>query len=482
MNRKMLANCRMMRIGFRLSSIKATFDRSKIKDLSISDVSRRVQVRARVQSVRSRGKQCFLVLRQDHCTVQGFMSANIAVDTETILHMIKTASNIKPESIVEIEATVAKAAVKACTLTDIELHVNNIDVICPITVQQLPFSVEDAQKPDSDDARRIMLDTRLNNRVMDLRTCTNHAIFKMQAGVGKMFRQHLESHDFMEIHTPKLISAASEGGSNVFSVPYFKTNAYLAQSPQLYKQMMICSDFEKVYEIGPVFRAENSLSHRHMTEFVGLDLEMTIDTHYHEVLDVFDKLFVSIFKQLKSQFANEIKTVQTLFPSEEFQFLEPSLRLDFKDAISLLRDNNIAVVDFEDFNTETERALGRLVKEKYKTDFFILDKYPLVVRPFYTMPDPERPGYSNSYDVFMRGEEVMSGAQRIHDPDILAESAKSHGIDVKKIKDYLDAFKYGCLPHGGGGIGLERVVMLYLDLKNIRRASLFPRDPRRLTP
>ncbi|KAH6572874.1 hypothetical protein BASA60_006361 [Batrachochytrium salamandrivorans] len=159
-----------------------------------------------------------------------------------------------------------------------------------------------------------------------------------------------------------------------------------------------------------------------------------------------------------------------------------SLRLEFPEAIQMLRDANVEIGDFDDFNTAQERLLGKLVREKYNTDFFILDKFPLAVRPFYTMPDPQRPGYSNSYDFFIRGEEIMSGAQRIHDPSYLKKRAEEHGVDISTIQPYIDAFKYGAPPHAGGGIGLERVVMLYLDLGNIRKTSLFPRDPKRLTP
>lgn len=326
------------------------------------------------------------------------------------------------------------------------------------------------------------LDTRLDHRVIDLRTVANQAIFRIQSGVCNLFREFLAKDGFVEIHTPKIISAASEGGANVFRVSYFKNDAFLAQSPQLYKQMMICSDFEKVFEIAPVFRAENSFTHRHMTEFVGMDLEMAFREHYHEVLDLFDKLFVSIFKGLKEQFAKEVATVKSQYPFDDFLFLEPTLRLNYADAIKMLREAGVELGDYDDLNTENERILGKLVRDKYKTDFYMLDKFPLAVRPFYTMPDPHNPKYSNSYDFFIRGEEILSGAQRIHDPDLLAEKAKEHGVELKTIQAYLDSFKYGVPPHAGGGIGLERVVMLYLNLKNIRRTSLFPRDPRRLEP
>lgn len=292
----------------------------------------------------------------------------------------------------------------------------------------------------------------------------------------------MSNQGFCEIHTPKIINAASEGGANVFKVSYFKTFAYLAQSPQLYKQMAIAADFDKVFTVGGVFRAEDSNTHRHLTEFVGLDLEMAIKYHYHEVTDVIGNLFTSIFKGLEENFKEEIETVRKQFPSEPFEFLEPALRLEYVEGVKLLNENGVKMGDDEDLTTANEKFLGKLVKEKYGTDFFILDKYPLAVRPFYTMPDPDSKKFSNSYDMFIRGEEILSGAQRIHCPTLLAERAKHHGIHPSTIKDYIDSFKYGCPPHAGGGIGMERVVMLYLGLHNIRKTSMFPRDPKRLTP
>jgi aspartyl/asparaginyl-tRNA synthetase len=246
--------------------------------------------------------------------------------------------------------------------------------------------------------------------------------------------------------------------------------------------MVVCGDFERVYEIGSVFRAENSFTHRHMTEFIGLDLEMAFEEHYHEILDVFDELFVHIFTGLETEYAADLEVVHRQYPFEKFQFLPKTLRLEYKDAVALLRENGVEMGDYDDLSTEIEKKLGHLVKEKYHTDFFMLDKFPLAVRPFYTMPDPKNPKYSNSYDFFMRGEEILSGAQRIHDADMLIERAKEHGVDPESIKHYVDAFRMGAPPHGGGGIGLERVIFFYLNLGNIRRVSLFPRDPNRISP
>ena len=209
---------------------------------------------------------------------------------------------------------------------------------------------------------------------------------------------------------------------------------------------------------------------------------MTIREHYFEILDVIDDLFVHMFDGL-AKMTKELETVNSQYPFEPLEYLRPSLRLTFEEGVKMLHDAGFTDVDpLDDLSTETERTLGKLVKDKYKTDFYILHRYPLNARPFYTMPAPDNKDYTNSYDVFIRGEEIISGAQRIHDPAFLAERAKACGLDVSTIQSYIDSFSYGAPPHGGCGVGLERVAMLYLGLNNIRKSSLFPRDPNRLTP
>tara|TARA_B100001142_G_C14225875_1_gene613439 strand:- start:75 stop:1064 length:990 start_codon:yes stop_codon:yes gene_type:complete len=329
----------------------------------------------------------------------------------------------------------------------------------------------------------VLQDTRLNYRVIDLRTPANQAIFRVQSAVCELFREALRRKDFVEIHTPKLIGGASEGGASVFKLDYMGQPACLAQSPQLYKQMAIEADMDRVFEIGPVFRAENSNTHRHLCEFTGLDMEMTIKEHYSEVLDVLNDLFLHMFDGLNERFKHELEVVNAQHPFEPLKYLNPTLRLTFPEGIKMLQDHGVEGVDpLGDLSTEQERVLGQLVKEKYDTDFYILHKYPLNARPFYTMPCPHDGDYTNSFDIFIRGEEIISGAQRIHDVELLSKRAVECGIEIETIQAYIDAFKYGALPHGGCGVGLERVVMLFLNLGNVRKTSMFPRDPRRLAP
>lgn len=471
------------------SSSRPGETRIKFADLTSEMDGQSVVFRARLHKSRQQGAtMCFITMRQQQELVQGLIKSN----GESISkQMVKWSGSINLESIVLVYGKVKKVEelIKSSTKQDIEIVIDRIYTIQE-TPEQLPMLIEDATRSDKEAEEAglpvVNLDTRLDSRVIDLRTPTNQAIFKLQAAICKLFREFLDSKGFTEIHTPKIIAAPSEGGSNVFEISYFKGKAYLAQSPQFYKQQLIAGDFERVYECAPVFRAENSNTHRHMTEFTGLDLEMAFEEHYHEVLDVLEELFIYIFTNLKSRYSKEIATVRKQFPVEEFKLPEDGkmVRLHYKDGIQMLRDAGKDVGEFEDLSTENEKFLGKLVREKYNTDFYILDKFPLEIRPFYTMPDPEDPRYSNSYDFFMRGEEILSGAQRIHDPELLKERIRHHEVDpsVPGFAEYVDAFVAGCNPHAGGGIGLERVLMFFLDLKNIRRASLFPRDPRRLKP
>jgi aspartyl-tRNA synthetase len=463
------------------------FDRElvNVADMGAKCAGKEVWLRARVHNLRIQSaKLGFIVLRQQQSSIQCVLAADGKTCSKQMIEYVNT---INRESIVDIKASVKKApeAIKSCTQQDVELHVSEIWVVSA-AVPTLPLQIDDAQRSEADAAKEglgsVGQDVRLNNRILDLRTATSQAIFRLQGGVCALFRESLSDAGFVELMFPKIIPAASEGGSNVFKLNYFKRSAYLAQSPQLYKQMAIAADFEKVFSVGPVFRAEDSNTHRHLCEFVGLDMEMAFRYHYHEVVKQIGSTFIDIFRGLRDQYSKEIETVYRQFPNSEFEFCDPPLILNFSEGVKMLQEAGVDQGEYDDLSTPNEKALGKLVKAKYHTDFYIMDKYPLEIRPFYTMPDSENPKLSNSYDMFMRGEEILSGAQRIHDSEFLAERIAHKGVDIAEVQDYVDAFKYGCPPHAGGGIGLERVTMLYLGLGNIRSSSLFPRDPKRCTP
>jgi ergosteryl-3beta-O-L-aspartate synthase len=252
--------------------------------------------------------------------------------------------------------------------------------------------------------------------------------------------------------------------------------------------MAIASDFERVYEIGAIFRAENSNTHRHLTEYTGLDLEMTIEEHYHEALDIIDNTLKSIFEGIYKRYRREVDFVKEQFPHQDLVWLPETPRIPFKDAVQMLTDSGWLNEDgepvspLEDLATRDEIRVGELVKEKYNTDYYILDKFPRSARPFYTMPDAEDDRYTNSFDIFVRGQEIISGGQRIHESKLLEENMMIVGIDPEMMHDYMEGFRWGAPPHAGCGIGLERIVMLILKLGNIRLSSMFFRDPKSFPP
>ena len=333
---------------------------------------------------------------------------------------------------------------------------------------------------------RLGQELRLDHRWLDLRTPANNAIIQLKSAICQLFRQSLYTQNFIEIQTPKLIQGESESGAGVFTTDYFGKVACLAQSPQLYKQMCISSDIQRVFEIGPVFRAENSNTRRHLCEFIGLDMEMSIYEHYYETLHVLHYVFKHIFNGLEEQYKHQLNIIREQYDSSPVVFTDEPCIIHWPEAMTMLKELGWDMDDeLNDLTGAQELDLGKVMKERYNTDFYIIDKYPSSIRPFYTMPDPDNSLHSNSYDIFLRGQEICSGAQRCHDPTLLKDILKQKGItDIEDgvLAKYIESFTHGVTPHAGAGIGLERVLFLYLGLDNVRKASLFPRDPNRCCP
>jgi aspartyl-tRNA synthetase len=467
---------------------------SKVADLgsALHQAGDTVWLRGRLHSIRVKGGSCFLVLRQDSFhTVQAcyFKDPENPQASARMIHYLKS---LTVESVMDVQGILTKADVKACSVSNVEVSIQRIHTVSKAAAI-LPFLVEDAARSEKEVEAsqetdrpfpRLGQELRLDHRWMDLRAPANNAIMRIQSAVCQLFRESLYQQGFCEIHTPKLIAGESESGAGVFTTDYFGTTACLAQSPQLYKQMAISSDLARVFEIGPVFRAENSNTRRHLCEFTGLDLEMAIDDHYMETLEVVHTMFKHIFNGLETRWANELRVIREQYESMPVTFTDEPCVMHWPDAMELLKDEGFDIGDgMSDLTGAMELALGHIVKEKYGTDFFMLDKYPSVIRPFYTMPDPEDARFSNSYDIFIRGQEICSGAQRCHDPDLVLQILKEKGIEVGGgLQTYVESFRHGVNPHAGAGIGLERVVFLYLGLDNVRKASMFPRDPNRCTP
>ncbi|KAL8053473.1 hypothetical protein ABFX02_05G074100 [Erythranthe guttata] len=453
--------------------------RTLVQDLNDGLKGNMVVVRGRAQAIRAVGKKmAFLVVRRRGCTVQCVLTMS---GDSVSSQMVKFATSLSRESIIEIEGLVSVPAQPITgAIQQVEIQVRKLYCV-DRAAPTLPFNIDDAARSEVDIENalqageqlvRVNQDTRLNYRFLDIRTPANLGIFRLQYQVQKIFCQFLESEDFFGIHTPKTLAGSSEGGSAVFRLDYKGTPACLAQSPQLHKQLSICGDFDRVFEIGPVFRAEDSFTHRHLCEFTGLDVEMEIDEHYSEVMDIVDRLFVTIFDFLNEECSELLEAINRQYPFKPLKYLRKTLRLSFEEGIQMLKEAGVEVDPLGDLLVENLHASARTTRSSISfTAFYILYRYPLSVRPFYTMP---------SHD----GEEIISGGQRVHVADLLRERAQACGIDVtsKTISTYIDSFRYGTAPHGGFGVGLERVVMLFCAPNNIRKTSLFPRDPQRIVP
>jgi ergosteryl-3beta-O-L-aspartate synthase len=423
----------------------------------------RVSFRARIHTQRRLSSALdFVLFRDQTYSIQGVLERHDKA-------MVKWVQHIPQESLVQVTGILQEPVepVRSATFHGLEVAIWSIYLVSP--ARAVPF---DNYKPP--EAMR----QRLANRVLDLRHPSNQALFRIRSRILREWRNVLEDQAFVEINTPKLQGAATESGASVFKVGYFGRDAFLAQSPQLGKQMAISADFGRVFEIGPVFRAENSNTHRHLTEYTGLDIEMTIKRTYHEIMDTVDSVLKSIFAAIQSM--PELQVVRERWPSADLVWLDKTPVLTFSEAIDMLREDGMEI-DEEDLSTAQEIRLGQLVKEKLHTDYYIIDKFPASVRPFYTHKS-ENANYTNSFDIFVRGQEICTGGQRIHDPEELRKNMADHGIGENGMADYLSAFDLGAPPHGGAGIGLERILMLVLELGDVRYATLWHRDPKSLPP
>jgi Aspartyl/asparaginyl-tRNA synthetases len=299
----------------------------------------------------------------------------------------------------------------------------------------------------------------------------------MQEGVVRGFRDYLFKEGFTEIRTPKIVATGAEGGANIFKLDYFGKKAFLAQSPQFYKQMLV-GVYERVFEVAPVFRAEKHNTTRHLNEYIGLDFEMGFISDFREIMEMETGAIKNMIELLKSEYERELKILNLELP-EVTEI--PTVR--FKDAKEMVAtEYGRKIKDPYDLEPEEEQLISKLFKEKYNSDFVFVTHYPVKKRPFYAMDDPSDPKYTLSFDLLFRGMEITTGGQRIHNYDDQVAKMISKGLDPADFEGYLMIHKYGMPPHGGLGMGLERLCMKLLDESNVRVASMFPRDMSRLTP
>ncbi len=410
---------------------------------------------------RDHGKLIFIDLRDVSGKVQMVILPNQA-ETHEI------ASDLRPEWVVRVTGLINQRPEKMINKDqlngELELEVKEIEVLSQ--AKELPFET------DTD----LNFDTYLDYLPLTLRTERAKAIFRVQAQIIKSFRDFLTSEGFVEIQVPKLIGDDAEGGANSFNVEYFSHTAHLAQSPQLYKQIMV-GIFERVFATGNVYRAEKHSTTRHINEYTSLDIEMGFITDYIDVLVMEMKFLAKIMTDLKTNCAQDFALLKAEIPEVPAQV--PILKLREAQKI-MKKETGEDNTNEPDLEPQHERWLCEYAKKKYNSDFIFISHFPITKRPFYTMEDKADPGYALGGDLLFRGVEITTLAQRIHDYDTLVASLEKNKLDPEKFSYYLQAFKYGLPPHGGLGLGLERLTAKLLGLDNVKEATLFPRDLNRI--
>lgn len=406
----------------------------------------------------------FLILRDSTGKVQ----VTIEKSDENNKDMVELISNLPLESTVKVTGTLINSP--KVKLNGMEIIPSKIEVTSESS-SELPFNYKNLDG--------VNLDTRLDFRFIDLRSDKNILMFQVQSAFIKYMRQYLYDHDFTEIHTPKFIGAASESGAEVFEVKYFDRKAYLAQSPQFYKQMAIASGFNRVFEVAPCFRAENSNTSRHATEFTSFDVEFSYIDDYYDVMNLEAEMITFALSKLKEEYGDKVKDVFNIdieVPTLPF----PVMKLaDVYKELEERYGYKVADEEKTDLTTEAEKLSYKLAKEKFNHEFLFVVDYPADKRAFYHMRDKN--GKLQGYDLIWKGVEITSGAQREHRYQEICENAKSKGLG-EDVKFYLEFFKYGCPPHGGFAIGVDRITMLLLNIPSVKETQLLFRGPNRLNP
>jgi aspartyl-tRNA synthetase len=438
-------------------------ERTNIGDLR-QHIGEKVKIQGWLQTLRDQKKIQFLILRDRTGLVQ---VANWKPNNDTLAEDI---SHLGAESALTITGTVADNPV--VKLNGLELQLETLEVN-NAAEPLLPFDPFSETLP--------ALDFRLDWRYLDLRRPLNLTIFRVQTTTEMAMREYWIKHGFIEIHTPKLMGSPSESGAELFELPYFDRKAYLAQSPQFYKQMAMAAGFERVFEIGPVFRADPSFTSRHMTEFTGVDMEMSWINDHHDVMDFMEGWLQYTYQRVKDVHADEIR--ELLGKEIEVPTI-PFPRIPMARVLEILQQENYTLpADRKgDLDPGGERALADYVKREMGHDFVFVIDWPISVRPFYHMRHPDDPGLTRSFDLLANGLEITTGAQREHRYDVLVRQAQEKGLGLEPIRFYLDFFRYGCPSHGGFGLGLSRILMSMLGLGNIRESVYLFRGPNRLHP
>lgn len=412
--------------------------------------------------LREHGAVKFLILRDRTASLQAVIKRG-----ESPEEAVEAAKGLREESVLCVEGTLRRAPTKE----GFEVAVKRLEILSS-PVEPLPLEVSTSVK--------ATLPTRLRYRWLDVRNPAISAIFKLKAWVAKKFREYYLSQGFVEIFTPKIVASGTESGASVFPVIYFGKTVYLAQSPQFYKQFAVIAGLERVFEIGPVFRAEPHHTTRHLNEYHSLDIEVGFIESFHDVMDFVEGFFRSLAEGSRE---SEIRGLLEEHGAEPISVPERVPRIPIREAYEILeREYGKKIPYGDDLDPDGERLLGSYVKEKYRSDLVFVIEYPWNVRPFYAMRKPDEPAWTFSFDLLMRGLEVVTGGQREHRYEMLRQNLRDKGLREEDFQYYLEFFKHGAPPHGGAGMGLERITMQLLGLQNIREARMLPRDTERITP
>lgn len=420
-------------------------------------IGKTVKVNGAVHTIRDMGNIAFVILRKREGLIQGVYEEGI-----TKFNL----KDLKEEDTVEITGTIAESA-KAPN--GIEIRLEEIRILSE-PAEPMPLAISKWKLKTS-------LEAKLNYRPISLRNVRERAKFKIQEGIVRGFRDFLYEEGFTEIHTPKIGAKSAEGGANLFRLEYFHRPAILQQSPQFYKQMMV-GVFDRVFETAPVFRAEKHNTKRHLNEYTSLDFEMGYIDGFEDIMAMETGFLQYTMKLLEKDYARELKILGIELPKTE---KIPAVRFDeIKRLVSEKYDRKIK--NPFDLEPEEENLISRYAKEEWDADFVFVTHYPSKKRPFYAMDDPEDTTYTLSFDLLFRGMEITTGGQRIHDYKELLAKMKTRGMTEEGMEQYLSAFKHGMPPHGGLGIGMERLTMKLIGEDNVRETTLFPRDLSRLEP
>jgi len=436
-------------------------ERTLIKNLGKS-VGKEILVCGFVQTIRDQGNIKFLIIRDISGTIQ-------TVVLKENKKSIETVNNITLESVVEIEGEVKE---EKQAPDGIEILAKEITLLSQAE-PELPIPVVEKGQEKTDQAKR------LDWRFLDLRKAENSLIFRVWTAMEQAFREYWTQNNYIEIHSPKFMSTPSESGSELFEVKYFERVAYLAQSPQFYKQMAMASGFERVFEVGPVFRANPSFTSRHDTEFTGYDMEISYIESHQDVMAEEQNAIRYMLEQVKEKFGEQIKKMY------DRELVVPELpfpQLTMKEAKAVLAKLKIPSEKEGDLSPEEERKLSEYIKKEKNHEFVFVTEYPIDVRPFYHMRVEDNPNLTKSFDLLWNGLEITTGAQREHRYDILVKQAKEKGVTLEPIQYYLDFFKYGCPPHGGLGAGPSRMLMKIFNVENVREVTYLYRGIKRLNP